>query len=183
MNNNFLYFNFQKPIHNKTLYLDKDGVLNDVVMRNKNISSPRNFNELTLSKDLLELEAIIKNKSFNTVIISNQPDISRGLINKEFLLENINKIRNYLSINVAFFCPHTIEQKCNCRKPRTKMILHYRKMYPHSHEIEHFIGDTEKDAECAKQLNINFILKLHNSNKKFVKLSSEAISNFRELEL
>ena len=183
MNDKFLYFKFQKPIYNKTLYLDKDGVLNDVVMRNKVISSPRNLNELTLATDLIELENIIKNKSFNTVIISNQPDITRGLINKEFLLENINKIRDFLSIDVAFICPHTIEQNCNCRKPGTQMILRYREMYPYSHDIEYFIGDTEKDVECAKNLNINFILKLHNSNKKFIKLSSKTISNFRELKL
>ena len=89
---NFLSFDFKTPIYKNTLYLDKDGVLNNVIMRDNKMSSPRDLSELILDNDLFKLNQMAITKSFNTVIVSNQPDLSRGLICKDFLLATLNKI-------------------------------------------------------------------------------------------
>ena len=176
-----LTFKFEKPIFKNTLYLDKDGVLNDVVIRDNKLSSPRHLSELILDNNLFELNQKITKKLFNTVIVSNQPDLSRGLINKDFLLETLNSIRKYLTINVAYFCPHTSDQKCQCRKPKPGMIIQHRKMFPNSFDTEYYIGDTDKDFLCAKKLKINFVFRLHKFNKKYSILAQNNISKLKQL--
>ena len=58
-----LIFKFSEPIYNKTLYLDKDGVLNTAINREGKISSPRNVKEIILKKDLDDIENFYKKKN------------------------------------------------------------------------------------------------------------------------
>ena len=92
-------------------------------------------------------------------------------------------IDSKLPINAAFFCPHTAEYRCGCRKPGTQMISEYRKRYPNSIDIEYFIGDTEADINCAKDLEIEFKLMLHEHNSQLRESNCRKLLNFKELNL
>ena len=102
-----LVFNYFTPQFNKTIYLDKDGVLNTAITREGKLSSPQKFDEINIKEDL---EDILYSKKYNLVIISNQPDLDRKIITKNFLLENINQIREQLPISVVIVCPHIKEK-------------------------------------------------------------------------
>ena len=52
---NPILFKISEPIHNNTMYLDKDGVLNRAFYRSKQLSSPRNVNEIKIKKDLKDI--------------------------------------------------------------------------------------------------------------------------------
>ena len=54
---------FSRPKYSKTIYLDKDGVLNDEIIRNGKLSSPQNISEIVLKKDLSFLSEEIKKKN------------------------------------------------------------------------------------------------------------------------
>lgn len=151
-----LVFNIRAPKYSNTIYLDKDGVLNTAILRDNELSSPRNSQEITIKNDL---EDILKfsRKKFNLVIISNQPDISRGLIDEKFIELNLEKIIEILPIDQALFCPHLKNMGCKCRKPSTGMIKEYRNNFPTNHEKELFIGDQETDQICASKLDIPFL--------------------------
>ena len=100
-----------------------------------------------------------------------------------FLKELVNLIDKRLPINAAYFCPHTLSADCSCRKPRTQMISEYRKSYPNSIDIEFFIGDTEADRICAKNLEIEFTLMLHEHNSHLRESNCRQLVNFKELNL
>ena len=168
----YLSFYYKKPKYNKTIYLDKDGVLNEIILRNRKISSPQKKSEIKIIKNIPFLQRLLRKKFFNLVIVSNQPDISRKIINEGFIKENINIIRKSYSINMAFFCPHLAKDACKCRKPNGLMIKNYRKKYPYAIKQEYFIGDTDKDYYCSRSLKIKFHLNIHKYNKHFLKLKS-----------
>lgn len=151
-----LVFNYFIPEFNKTIYLDKDGVLNTAIAREGKLSSPQKFDEINIKEDLEDILFYSK-KKYNLVIISNQPDLDRKIITKNFLLENINQIREQLPISVVIVCPHIKEKNCLCRKPETGMIKKFRDLFPRSVEKELLIGDQITDEECAKRLQIPFI--------------------------
>lgn len=176
-----LKFEFSAPLFPNTLYLDKDGVVNDVVMRGNELSSPRSINEISLSCDLHFIKKFCDRENYNIVIISNQPDIRRGLIDQQFLFDYIVLLRDLLPINVAIFCPHLESENCLCRKPKNGMVLDYRASFPDSITNEIFIGDTEKDFNCANESGINFILKLHKFNTNYLGLKCKKIASFTEL--
>ena len=156
-----LILHVKQPIHEHTIYLDKDGVLNTAFYRANKLSSPRRMKEVQIKKDLKDILEFSK-KKFNLVIISNQPDITRGLIGEEFLRKNIDEISKYLPIDQALFCQHTKNLECSCRKPKTGLIKEYRRLFPNNHKRELFVGDQISDKKCAFKLNIPFI-KVENS--------------------
>ena len=172
---------FNRPRFSKTIYLDKDGVLNNVIIRKKKLSSPQNLQEIIINKNLIFLKILANTEKFNLVIISNQPDVSRRIINKRFLLNNINIIRRQIPINIAFLCPHLEEDFCYCRKPYTLMIKNYRKIFSFAVKKEYFIGDTEKDYFCAKEMNIPFIMMKHKYNLSHQNLDCTKINDFSDL--
>jgi len=145
-----------EPVYDSTLYLDKDGVLNTALYRKNKLSSPRKSSEINIKKDLHDIVKF-SDKKFNLIVISNQPDLRRGLITPEFLLENLKQINTKIPLSLAFFCPHIQDDQCDCRKPKTGLILAYRKLYPNCCKKELFIGDQPTDAMCAQSLNIPFI--------------------------
>ena len=92
MLNKPIVFRFNNPVSPNTLYLDRDGVLNEAVIRGSEISSPRNLKELKISSDIVALASPNIVKNWNLVIVTNQPDISRGLIDLTFVDEINSKI-------------------------------------------------------------------------------------------
>ena len=106
-----IQFVFDIPRKKKTLYLDKDGVVNDVVIRGTELSSPRTEKEIILSKELFLIRDFSRSQNYNIVIISNQPEITRNLIDTEFLRKYMLLVRETLPINVAIFCPHLKEME------------------------------------------------------------------------
>ena len=52
MDDNPFIFYYKKPKLKNSLYLDRDGVLNEVVMRGEELSSPRLIDELNIVNDI-----------------------------------------------------------------------------------------------------------------------------------
>ena len=166
MINEPIVFQFKSPEASNTLYLDRDGVLNEAVIRGTEISSPRIMKELKISSDIIALTSPNIVENWNLVIVTNQPDISRGLIDLNFIDEINSKIVAILPINVVYVCPHQREDACSCRKPKIGMIEQFRLDYPDIKGNELFIGDSQSDKECAIRANVSFVLRkaLHNRN-------------------
>lgn len=142
----------------KNIFLDRDGVINEVVKRGKVISSPRSFDEFKLKKDFVDFSSKAKNLKKFFFICSNQPDISRNLLKKEDLDRMHLEIREYLPFKEILFCPHDDSDKCNCRKPKPGMINNLIKKYNLDKNECLFIGDSEKDILAAKKAKIDAYL-------------------------
>ena len=164
MINKPIVFRFKNPEAPNTLYLDRDGILNEAVIRGAAISSPRNMKEFKISSDIVALTSPNIIKNWNLVIVTNQPDISRGLIDLNFVDEINSKIIAILPINVVYVCPHQHEDACSCRKPKIGMIEQFRLDYPDIKGNELFIGDRESDFECTQKAQIPFILRKRDYN-------------------
>lgn len=140
----------------KDIFLDRDGVINEVVIRNGSISSPRSFKEFKLKKDIKNFVKKFENKNF--YVVTNQPDISRNLLCLDELQKMHQIIIEELGIKNISFCPHTDEQDCDCRKPKPGMITSYIDEFNLVREKCLMIGDTEKDILAAKNAKISSVL-------------------------
>ena len=58
-----LVFNYFIPEFNKTIYLDKDGVLNTAITREGKFSSPQKFDEINIKEDLEDILFYSKKKN------------------------------------------------------------------------------------------------------------------------
>jgi len=107
----------------KLVILDRDGVIN--VDSDHYIKSVDEWQPIPGS-----LEAISKlnYSGYKVVVCTNQSGIGRGLYDVNTLNEMHDKMQKILAkqgghIDAIFFCPHTDEDNCNCRKPKNGMFL------------------------------------------------------------
>ncbi len=150
----------RRPKAPNTLYLDRDGVLNEAVLRGEEVSSPRSRIEFRVSDDL---DALADLDDWNLVVVTNQPDLSRGLIDLDLLDSFHGELARRIPINAFYICPHLSTHECLCRKPAQGLIERFRHDNPRL-GTELFIGDRQSDQLCAREAGIPFALRLRSYN-------------------
>src|SRR4249919_2394740 len=106
----------------KLIVLDRDGVINHDSAQF--IKSPDEWRPIPGS---LEAIARLNHAGFRVVIATNQSGIGRGLFDMATLNAIHEKMHRALAqvggrIDALFYCPHSEESKCECRKPKTAML-------------------------------------------------------------
>jgi D-glycero-D-manno-heptose 1,7-bisphosphate phosphatase len=176
-----LIFKYQSLVNTKTLLLDRDGVLNKVVLRGSEISSPRSKDELVLSEDISALAEPSIIDGWNLVIVSNQPDLARRRIDVDFV-EYINRsILDHIPLNAAYVCPHVTSDECGCRKPKTGLVDRFKQDFPHAAEKIVLVGDRDTDGECAQRAGVDFILRSREYNMQYAVFDDHRVENLFDL--
>jgi imidazoleglycerol-phosphate dehydratase / histidinol-phosphatase len=143
----------------KILFIDRDGTL---------ITEPTGFQIDRLDKFALEPEAIpalrrLRDAGYSFVMVTNQD----GLGTASFPEEDFRPLQNLLldilqSQGITFeavrICPHTPDDRCDCRKPKVGLLLDYLKDTSWSRENSYVIGDRETDLQLAINLGVTGIL-------------------------
>jgi histidinol-phosphate phosphatase family protein len=132
----------------KAIFLDRDGtIIYDV-------GYPNNPDQVCLLPWVGETLSEFQKNRFLLIIISNQSGIGRGLIT----IEQAEKVHNEVilslmkfdvSIDASYYCPHSPEDKCRCRKPLPEMILRAAKEFDIDLAQSFMIGDTQTDIETG----------------------------------
>lgn len=160
----------------KICFLDRDGTIIKDYEDNE-----WKFKEIPEFIDgTFESLRLLSKMRYKFIIITNQHIIGEGIITlenyKNFHKKVINKLLNEnIEILDTFYCPHKIEENCDCRKPKLGLINKALIKYP-SINIDKsiVIGDSECDMRLAENLNIRgFYLGDKNiENKKVTKIKS-----------
>ncbi len=107
---------------------------------------------------------ILKRAGFEFIIITNQSGIGRGYYTEEDMHKVNQRILQILRqenifIKDIFYCPHTDNDNCECRKPKPGLILKALKKYPNiDMKLSWIIGDSLRDILAGESLNIKGIL-------------------------
>ena len=136
----------------KLIILDRDGVIN--FDSAQFIKTPDEWKPIPGS---LEAIARLNQAGYRVVVATNQSGIGRGL----FDLPTLNAIHDKMHkacalvgarIDAVFFCPHTSESKCNCRKPKSGMIEEISARYNTTLEGVPAVGDSLRDLQATAAL-------------------------------
>lgn len=142
----------------RLLILDRDGVIN----RDSPdyIKSAEEWRPLPGS---LEAMARLHHAGWTVTIATNQSGLGRGL----FTMTDLHAIHARMANDLAshggeiagvFFCPHTPEDECDCRKPRTGLLRSISERFGVPLEGVPFIGDSQRDFEAATEVGARPIL-------------------------
>ena len=71
-------------------------------------------------------------------------------------------------IELITFCPHTPDEKCQCRKPETGLLEKIEKHAGRSLKGSFFIGDKESDWICAENFGCTPLLVKTGYGKKTI---------------
>lgn len=144
---------------NNVCFLDRDGVLV------KDVGYPHIWHsDLILTENVNQLSRLL-NHNINFIIITNQSGIGRGYFTEkqydEFTLKMITCLLDLgLPIKDIYYCPHTPEDKCSCRKPKTGLIEQAFSENDIKTQNTFLIGDKLTDVYAGAEYGIknNFLL-------------------------
>ena len=163
----------------KAIFLDRDGIINKIILRNGKPCSPRIMEEFIILEDTKETVKILKDTGYTIVIVTNQPDVARRLMKIEDLEKMHNIIKEILCPDRILYCPHDDTDNCDCRKPKPGMIIKAANELNINFNKSFVIGDTWKDIEAGKSAGCITILVDTQYNKE-VK-SDYRINNLKEV--
>lgn len=91
------------------------------------------------------------------IVVTNQSGIGRGYFDESVLDRIHDKLKASVSagggrIDDVFYCPHTPDDRCSCRKPEIGMGLAAVAKHGIDPSRSFMIGDHEKDMEFARKL-------------------------------
>jgi D-glycero-D-manno-heptose 1,7-bisphosphate phosphatase len=136
------------------VFLDRDGVLNDVEMRGGVPVPPPTAQELRLLPGVVEACRRLHELGFVLVLITNQPDIARGTQSRTEVDRMHAYLRDMLPLDDIVVCPHDDADDCACRKPRPGMLLDAARRLRLDLSRSFCVGDRWRDIEAARQVGV-----------------------------
>src|ERR1043166_9765652 len=107
----------------RAVFLDRDGVLNEVTVRDGKPYSPDSLADLVIVPDAADALALLRRHGFRLVMVTNQPDIVRGKISREEVMRMNHYLCSRLPIDAIEVCERDAEDNCDCRKPKPGMLI------------------------------------------------------------
>jgi D-glycero-D-manno-heptose 1,7-bisphosphate phosphatase len=160
---------------NRAVFLDRDGVLNDLEHNSDEgrIGSPLSSKQLRIFSYAGEAVRRIQELGFEAIIVSNQPGVAkRQLTLSEF--EKMNgMVRDELKrhgcvLDGEYYCLHHPDAlvtkyrlDCDCRKPKPGLLLRAAKEKGIDLASSFFVGDALVDVKAGRAAGCRTILLGH----------------------
>jgi len=160
-------------IKNKAIFLDRDGVLNKAIVKNRKPYPPSSIEELEILPGVYEGIQLLKNSGFKLIVITNQPDVARGSSTKEIVEEINNAIIKQLKVDEVICCFHDDSENCDCRKPQPGMIYQAVNKWNIDLSLSYLVGDRWRDIQTAKNIGLNSILINYDYDEKKINADFE----------
>ncbi len=135
---------------NKAIFWDRDGVLNEAIVREGKPYPPQNLAELVIRPEALTVLEQLKSEGFLLLVVTNQPDIARGSANIQDVEQLNQTLKQALPIDDIFVCPHDNDDACLCRKPLPGLIFQGRDLYNVDLAKSFMVGDRWRDVEAGQ---------------------------------
>ena len=131
------------------IILDRDGVINED--SDNYIKSVEEWIPISGS---IEAIALLSNAGFRIAVATNQSGLGRGLFELDDLEAMHEKLCTLVEeaeghIDGIFYCPHTPDENCSCRKPATGLLDAIEDELGLPVKEAWFVGDAMRDLIAA----------------------------------
>jgi D-glycero-D-manno-heptose 1,7-bisphosphate phosphatase len=142
----------------QAVFLDRDGVLNEAIVRAGKPYPPRDVSELKIVGDARGSLDRLKNDGFALIVVTNQPDVARGLARRDDV-EAVNQaLADALPLDAIEVCEHDDGQACDCRKPKPGLILRAAERLGVELSRSFMVGDRWRDIEAGRRAGSRTVL-------------------------
>ena len=133
----------------KLVIMDRDGTIN--AESTEFIKSPE---EWTALPGALEAIARLNHAGWHVVVATNQSGLGRGLFDVASLNAMHAKMHKELAalggrIDAVFYCPHTPDDNCHCRKPEPGLFEQIGERYGIDLKSVPVVGDALRDVAAG----------------------------------
>lgn len=144
-------------MRNRLALIDRDGTIN---VEKNYLSDPA---QIEIFPEAIEGMKVLRDLGLKIVVVTNQSGIGRGFFDTSRLEEIHARLREKLSvagieIDAIYFCPHTPDENCACRKPLSGMAEQAASEFDAALEKSFVIGDNIGDIELGKNIDATTFL-------------------------
>jgi D-glycero-D-manno-heptose 1,7-bisphosphate phosphatase len=163
-----------------TIFFDRDGVINDIVMRGPTVGSPRAVAEFVIRPDFVEFHRQLSRYNLNLFVVSNQPDVSRQVLS-ESVLSTMTEMLSGFNFREVVYCRHDDSHECSCRKPKPGMIVDLLAKYGLDPKEALLVGDSHKDILAGRAAELCTVMLRRAYNLEDVCAPDFVVNDIREL--
>lgn len=144
-------------MQSKAVFFDRD---NTLIIDSDYMHKIEDFK---LYPDTISSLKSIQSKGYKIFIVTNQSGIGRGYFSLDQMHEfNRHMLKcfkeNEIEITDLVYCPHSPDDKCDCRKPEPRLINELIHKYDIDKSNSYMVGDKLSDAQAGKNAGITGIL-------------------------
>jgi len=149
----------------KAIFLDRDGVIN------VDKGYVYKIEDFEFTKGAIKALKYFQSLGYILIVVTNQSGIARGY----YKLEDFKKLTKWMKnrlkadgieIKEVYFCPHSPDDRCSCRKPSPGMILKAAKDYDIDVKKSWMIGDKPSDIEAALKAGIENTILIEDEGRR-----------------
>ncbi len=142
----------------RAVFLDRDGVLTQAVVRNNRAYAPLSLNEFRLVEGVEREVARLRGSGFTCIVITNQPEVARKALDPLALAHMHDQLRAAVRVDDIYVCIHDPSEGCACHKPRPGMLLAAAQKWSVDLTRSFVIGDRWRDVEAGRAAGCYTIL-------------------------
>lgn len=160
----------------KLIILDRDGVIN-----HDRADYVKSAEECVPIDGSIEAIARLHKAGFTVVVATNQSGLARDKFDLDDLEAMHEKITGLVEeqgaeLGAIFYCPHSPEDNCKCRKPLPGLVDAIEAEFNISAEGFYFVGDSLRDLQAAITKGCKPILvKTGNGEKTITQLADASL--------
>lgn len=142
----------------QAVFIERDGILNEVRDGHTNPIQPLALGEFKLCKAAVEPLRKLKAAGFLLIVTTNQPGLSRGYQSRSELDLMHTMVRRVFPVDDILICPHEEGDHCPCRKPRPGLLVEAAFKWHLDLDRSFVVSDKWQDSEAARAAGCTSLL-------------------------
>ena len=167
---------------NRAVFLDRDGVINRVLLRDGKPYPAASVAEFEILPGVEEACRLLKQSGFWLVVATNQPDVGRGTLKKQVVEEIHADMTRRLPIDrvEVSYDSGQEDPPSEFRKPRPGMLLRAARELDLDLSRSFMVGDRWRDIDCGHAAGCTTILVDYGYAEELRQEPDYRVKNLRE---
>ena len=161
----------------KAIFLDRDGVINQVVMREGKPYPPSSLETLSILEGVPEALHLLKKAGFLLIVVTNQPDVGRKTQKQEVVEAIHSHLMQALPLDRIEVC---YDERSPRYKPLPGMLLDAASQLQIDLSNSYMIGDRWRDIGAGKAAGCHTLLIDHHYHEPLTEKPEAAFSSLLE---
>lgn len=150
----------------RALFLDRDGVLDELVEYDAAWEAPRTLADLRMIDGVSAPLRRFVDAGWLLFIVTNQPNVAKGKATREDVEAINEEVLRRLDVPVAraYVCFHQAEDRCECRKPSPYFLREAAREFGVDLSSSWMVGDQDSDLLCGRNAGCRVALIEHHGS-------------------